>query len=77
MDAKTQEIHAWMKSLPDNDKSRFAVNWKMPHTLFNIACKVHPKGVDYLQCVNWYEIYNTQDLGYWFNGNGVCVLGGN
>lgn len=75
MDAKTQEIHNWMKNLPDDSKMRFAINWRIPHSLFNVACAVHPKGVDYLQGIDWYTIHKSRDLGYWFNGNGVCVLG--
>lgn len=71
-DAKTQEIHEWMKSLNDHDKARFAINWNMPHTLFNIACKFKPS--EELQNVNWFKIFKSRDIGYWENGNRVNTI---
>jgi len=64
----TKKVHDWMKSLDDSTKLRFAINWKMPHTLFNIACKYFPGGSKALQDVDWYDIYKSRDLGVWSHG---------
>lgn len=66
---KTKQIHVWMKSLNDDEKMRFALNWRMPHTLFNVACKLRP--ADELDNVNWYQIYKSRDLGNWSHGGTV------
>lgn len=68
----TQIIHNWMKSLPDNDKMRFALNWNVPHSLFNVACKL--KDSDELQDVNWHKILKSRDLGSWSHGGKVYCL---
>lgn len=68
MDGKTRRIHFWMKGLPDKDKQRFAINWHIPHSLFNVACMIYPGGADRLQNVDWYAIYKTRDLGTWSHG---------
>lgn len=72
MDEKTSQIHDWMRALDDHNKQRFAINWKIPHTLFNIACTLKPASD--LQNVDWYAIYKTHDLGTFSNGNKVQVL---
>jgi len=74
MDEKTLKIHEWMKGLNDNEKSRFAINWKMAGTIFNIACSVHPEGAKALQEINWFEIYKTRDIGNWSHGGKVYLL---
>ena len=71
----TNKVHEWLKNLNDDIKLRFAINWKMPHTLFNISCKFYPGGGDKLQNVNWYEIYKSKDMGNWSHGGKVMVLG--
>lgn len=69
-ESKTKEVHEWMKSLDDDSKMRFAINWRrIPHTLFNIACKLRP--ADELQGVNWHEIHKSRDLGNWSHGGKV------
>ena len=70
---KTAEIHEWMKSLDDDQKMRFAINWHIPHTLFNVACKIYPGGAAELQNVEWYTIFKTHDLGTWSHGGRVYV----
>lgn len=68
---KTQEFHDWLKSLSDQMKMHFAVNWKIPHSLFNVACKY--RDASELQEINWHEIYKSRDLGRFSNGNKVMV----
>ena len=72
--AKTKAIHDWMKSLNDGDKMKFAINWRIPHTLFNVACGFKP--ADELQDIDWYQIFKSRDLGVWSHGGHVNVLGG-
>lgn len=70
---KTKHIHSWMKSLGDDQKLRFALNWKIPHSLFNVACGVYPGGANELQNVDWYSIFKSNDLGTWSHGGPVYV----
>lgn len=70
---KTDKIHEWMKSLDDSQKMRFAINWRIPHTLFNVACKIYPGGAAELQDVDWYRIFKTRDIGRWSHGGKVIV----
>lgn len=69
---KTQEVHDWMKSLDDDTKMRFALNWRIPHSLFNVACGVRGNG-DTLQDVDWFKIYKSRDMGNWSHGGPVRV----
>lgn len=68
---KTKEIHEWMKSLDDQHKQMFVINWKIPHTLFNLTCKF--KDPAELQWIDWYAIYKSRDLGTWSHGGKVFV----
>jgi hypothetical protein len=69
----TEKVHNWMKELDDKTKMRFAINWRIPHTLFNVASKIYPHDKEDLQVVDWGEIYRSRDLGVWSNGNKVRV----
>ena len=71
---KTTKIHEWIKSLDDDRKLRFAINWKIPHTLFNVACGMYPGGAAALQDIDWYQIFKSKDLGTWSHGGRVRVL---
>lgn len=73
-DVKTKEIHEWMKSLDDSNKQRFAINWNIPHSIFNVACSMKG-GYETLQNIDWYKIYKTGDLGNWSHGGKVIVIG--
>jgi len=70
---KTEAVHNWMKSLGNHNKMRFAINWRIPHSLFNVACSIKG-GVDDLQGVDWYKIYKSRDLGTWDHGGKVNIL---
>ena len=74
IDIKTRQVHEWMKSLSNNDKMQFALNWRIPHSLFNVACKLYPGDGDKLQTVNWYEIYKSRDMGNFSHGGKVYVV---
>lgn len=76
--ALTEEVHAIMKALPDGDKMRFAINWKIPHTLFNVASGMSQyfdmtRFNDPSARVDWYAIFKTRDLGNWSHGGPVIV----
>ena len=68
---KTEQIHTWMKSLPDDQKMRFAINWRIPHSLFNVACQFYPGGQEALQGIDWFTIHKSHDLGTWSHGGPV------
>ena len=70
---KTQKIHNWMKNLDDSKKLRFAINWKIPHSLFNVACNLYPGGWKALQDIDWYSIYKSRDMGKWSHGGPIIV----
>lgn len=77
MDDKTEIVHQWMRDLSDDDKMRFKLNWRIPHSLFNVACKLYPGGGDALQDVDWYKIFKSGDLGSWSHGLKVPLTTGN
>jgi hypothetical protein len=71
---KTIEIHEWMKGLRDDQKKLFAINWKMPHTIFNTAYHVYPRfKKQELQGVDWNVIFKSRDMGCWSHGGTVYV----
>lgn len=72
MQKKTAEIHDWMKGLDDDNKLRFAINWRMPHTLFNVASAIRGES-DTLQNVDWYGLFKSRDMGLWSHGGPVIV----
>lgn len=67
---KTQWMHQRIKDLPDDDKLFFCINWRLPHSVFNSACKLWP--LDYnaglLDGIDWYHIHQSRDVGTWRNG---------
>ncbi len=72
MDDRTKNVHEWMKGLPDNDKMRFAINWRIPHSVFNTACAIRG-GHETLQGIDWFAIYTSGDMGTWSHGGQVYV----
>ena len=68
---KTKKVHDWMKSLDDYNKMRFALNWRIPHSIFNVACELYDGGYMALQDVDWYVIHKSKDMGLWSNGGPV------
>jgi hypothetical protein len=62
-----------MKSLDDKGKMAFALNWKIPHTLFNVACKRYPGDPDDLQRISWFQIFKARDMGVWSHGGPVQI----
>lgn len=69
---KTTEIHNWIKSQSDDIKMRFALNWRIPHSVFNTACNYRPAAE--LQEIDWYSIHKSRDLGNFEHGGKVFVL---
>lgn len=71
-ETRTKIFHNWMKNSGDDVKRRYAINWTMPHTLFNVSCNFF-KGED-IQNIDWESIHNSRDLGKWSNNNKVNVI---
>ena len=71
IETRTNLFHQWLKNLDDDTKQRYAINWKIPHTLFNVSCKFF----DYMtiQNIDWFKIYKSRDLGNWSHGGKVYV----
>ena len=70
-DVKTYQTMQWMKAMTDDQKQVYAINWKMPHTLFNVSCKY--KNADELQGIDWHYLYKNGDMGNWSHGGKVYV----
>ena len=66
---KTAAMRQRMRELDDDSKLRFAINWRIPHSLFNAASAMWP-GED-LQGIDWYAIHESRDLGVWSHGGPV------
>lgn len=73
---RTREVLAVMKALPDDVKMRFSINWRIPHTLFNVA-SLYPQHFpmdrfnDPAARVDWFTIFEIRDLGKWSHGGSV------
>lgn len=73
---RTREALKIMRELPDNLKSRFAINWKIPHTLFNVASTMPDhfpmdRFNDTGARVDWFTLFELRDLGTWAHGGRV------
>ena len=76
MTDKTHAMHERMKALPDDLKMKFAIKWRIPHSLFNVAATIWPTEVETtLQGIDWYSIYKSRDMGAWSHGGPVIVQG--
>jgi hypothetical protein len=72
IETRTELFQAWMKSQDDDVKLRYAINWKMPHTLFNVSCKFFNS--EDIQNIDWYKIYKSRDIGTWSHKGKVMTL---
>lgn len=71
IETRTELFLTWLKAQVDDVKIRYAINWKMPHTLFNVSCKLfNSKDI---QNIDWYKIYKSKDIGAWSHGGKVIV----
>ena len=71
MDKRTRWVYDWIKSQPDDRKMLYAMNWRIPHSVFNITCRfIDPAN---LQGIDWYAIHQTKDIGSFSNGNKVVI----
>jgi len=68
---KTHAFHERLCELADGHKAKYAINWRMPHTLFNISSEFWPN--EDFAGIDWFAIYKSRYLGYWSNGNNVIV----
>jgi len=71
-ESRTTAVHQWLKDAHDDIKSQYAINWRIPHTLFNVTCKHIPHTE--IQNIDWYEIYKSRDMGNWSHGGKVSCL---
>jgi hypothetical protein len=60
---RTELFHDWIKNQNDHIKLAYRINWRIPHSLFNISCKYFDGAL--LQNINWFEIHKTNDIGKW------------
>lgn len=69
IETRTERFHEWMKNSCDNVKIRYAINWRMPHTLFNISSSIFDS--KNIQKIDWYKIFKSKDMGVWSHGGQV------
>lgn len=62
----TETFQQWLLDADDRIRMKFAINWRMPHTIFNVACGFLP--AEKLQNIDWYAIYKGKQLGNWQHG---------
>ena len=53
---KTVILMNWIQSQGDGVIERYLLNWRIPHSLFNISCNFFSHQV--LQNIDWYGIFN-------------------
>jgi hypothetical protein len=70
--ARTQVVKEWIATLPDNEKTFFAINWAIPHSVFNVTCKFLSS--TYLQGIDWFTIHRSRELGCYQHGGKVRAL---
>lgn len=66
MKERTKIVNDWLKNLDDDNKLFFVINWKIPHSVFNCACKF--ANYELLQNICWFTIYKNRDIGTWSHG---------
>jgi len=70
---RTEKFHNWLKNeAPDDVKIRYALNWRMPHSLFNVSCK-HFESKD-IRGIDWFKIFKSKDIGAWSHKGKVRTL---
>lgn len=65
----TGEVQEKMKQLDDDGKQKFVLNWRIPHSLFNVACRIWD--AERLQGVDWFKIFKEKDMGTWSHGGQI------
>lgn len=68
---RTVLFHNWMKNQSDSIKISYAINWKIPHTLFNVFCNYFKESE--IQNIEWFTIFKSRDTGRWSNQGKVVV----
>ena len=68
---RTELFHTLLKSQDDDTRFRYALNWRIPHSLFNMSCKFFDHTE--IQNIDWYKIHKSKDLGRW-NGNESKII---
>lgn len=69
---RTEKFHEWLKNAPDDIKIRYAINWSIPHSLFNVSCKFFDSKD--IQGINWFKIFESKDIGTWSHKGKVRTL---
>lgn len=52
---RTKALFAWMQKQDDTIKMSYRLNWRIPHSLFNISCKYFKKSD--LQNIDWFGLF--------------------
>jgi len=60
---KTDAMQEWFLSMPDDLRLKYAINRHIPHTWFNVTCKL--VNSTYLQNIDWYRLFTDNNLGLW------------
>lgn len=66
---RTDIFVQWLQAQDDDVKQRFALNWRIPHSLFNIASKFF-NSAD-IQNINWYRIFKNKSSLTWSHGGAI------
>lgn len=56
---RTAIMQSWLINADDDTKLRFKINWNIPHTLFNVMCKIVPS--EHIQNIDWFQIYKQPE----------------
>ena len=66
---RTDIFSQWLQAQSDDVKMRFALNWRIPHSLFNIAVNFFDQKD--IQNINWFRIYKNKSSFTWSHGGGI------
>lgn len=61
----------WLHGQNDDTKQLYAINWRMPHTLFNVSCRFFSQ--ETLQNIDWYRIFK-KGVGRFSHGGPVIGI---
>ena len=70
LEKRTDIFIQWLQAQNDTTKQRFALNWGIPHSIFNVACKFF--NASDIQGINWFRIYkNKSNYFTWSHGGQI------
>ncbi len=58
---RTQALIDWMQKAPNDIRMRFALNWTMPHSIFNILSTLVESSL--IQNIyNYYQVFKSKEI---------------